>query len=254
MTWRPGPEPSAGSLRTGLQPRQQQRRLDPGTGRSEQSITNQVSATGIFTGTAPDRATSSHRGTHGDHRGRSHAEVVSPEDFTPGGIGRSPWTSRPASTWTRRTSSSPTRCPTATARWAPPARPPGPTNRTAPRRQATPSPAPTTRTSPGTTAPSSYNVVFKPVPEINDNESATVTLPARMLANYRKTRSPRWLATNLHEQGGVEARRMPSPGWTNDNPVEPWTVGDASQAQGTPSLDQQADQASRGATELPAAE
>ena len=115
-------------------------------GIKEQSITNRVSATGVFTGTAPTpppnepagyvEVTEEHTVTIEDVRMQ---KSVSPNEFTPAASPRSPWISRSASTWTPRISWSPTRCPMGTAHWGLTERPPGPPSRPAPRRRLTPS-------------------------------------------------------------------------------------------------------------------
>ena len=161
LTWDPGPDADRGqSLEQGSNLDNNNGALHPGGHR--RAVDHQpglrhrrLHRDGSHPAPRRTRLRRGHRGTHGDHRGRPDAEVrLARRSSRPAALPCSPWTSKSASTWTPRTSSSPTRCPTGTARWGPLARPPGPPNRPAPRRQATRSRVRATPTSlHGTTSP-----------------------------------------------------------------------------------------------------
>jgi len=238
MTWNPGPAPSAGSLEQGSN-------LDNNNGAStrelgEQSITNEVSAQGAFQGTAPSNpvtVTEKHTVTIEDVRMQ---KSVSPSDFTPGGIATFTMDIQASEYMDASnivvTDTLPNGyCPlgaTGTTSWA--AEP------LCTAQAADPKPTPGFASVPTwDNGSKTYNVVFQPLASIIANGSATVTLPARMLPNYR-------------DGDALGARTVAGDGFTNtveltaktnaikdsdDNPVEPGeeTVGDTSQAeQGTP--------------------
>ncbi|MEI2620267.1 MAG: isopeptide-forming domain-containing fimbrial protein [Candidatus Nanopelagicales bacterium] len=234
-TW-DSPEPIAASLEQGSN-------LDNNNGGStreltdEQSITNKVSATGVFTGTAPTSpsiVTEEHTVTIEDVRMQ---KSVSPSDrFTPGGTAT--FTMKiEASEYMDASNTVVTDtlpdgyCPlgaTGSTYW------PGEATCTA--LAGDPKPSPGFSSVTWNAGPGNYTVIFNPVPEIKANQSAIVTLPARMLDTYRKTSQPTVAGDNFVNTVELTAE-------TNaikdnaGNPVEPGevTVGDDSRAeQGTP--------------------
>ncbi len=234
-TW-DSPEPSAASLKQGSN-------LDNNNGDStregipEQSITNKVSAAGVFTGTAPTSpsiVTEEHTVTIEDVRMQ---KSVSPSDgFTPGGT--AVFTMKiEASEYMDASNTVVTDtlpdgyCPlgaTGSTNW------PGEPDCTA--LAGDPKPSPGFSSVTWNPDPGNYTVVFDPVPEINANQSATVTLPARMLDTYRKTSQPTVAGDNFVNTVELTAQTNAIED-SDGNPVEPGevTVGDDSRAeQGTP--------------------
>ncbi|HPJ19258.1 MAG TPA: isopeptide-forming domain-containing fimbrial protein, partial [Actinomycetota bacterium] len=233
-TW-DGPEPSAASLEQGSN-------LDNNNGDPtregipEQSITNKVSATGVFTGTAPTNpsvVTEQHTVTIEDVRMQ---KSVSPAGFTPGGtaiftmnIEASEYMD--ASNIVVTDTLPDGYCPLGTegsTYW------PGNADCTA--LDSDPEPSPGYASVVWDSGLGHYTVIFDPVAEITANESATVTLPARMLDTYRKTSQPTVAGDNFVNTVDLSANTNAIKD-SNDNPIEPGEVAvedDSRAEQGTP--------------------